>query len=136
MAFLVLSLSLSAQEEPQGYSDLSATEFYIQMEQHWDAVVLDVRLFSEYRKERIPGALLAEKKSRLIDLTDTLDKETPMFVYCEDAQRSRTVCGILTGELEFQHVYNLEGGLIEWKRHGLPVDTERIKRFQIRNLFE
>ena len=135
MALLLLSHTISAQEDQKGYTDLSPTEFYIRMEQQMDAVILDVRLFSEYRRERIPGALLAEKKSRLVELTDTLDKETPLFVYCEDAQRSRTVCGILTGELEFHHAYNLEGGLIEWKRHGLPMDTERIKRFQLRKLF-
>ena len=125
--FLTFSFSVFAQEEANRYENLDASEFYIKMESNPASVLLDVRLFSEYKEERIPGAILAEKKSKLIPLTDTINRKTPILVYCDDGERSQTVCKILTEEQGFQKVYNLENGLLEWKKRGLPVDKEEIK---------
>jgi len=122
-----VSFSAYAQEKGTKYKNLDASEFYIKMESNPASVVLDVRLFSEYKEERIPGAILAEKKSKLIPLTDTINRKTPILVYCDDGERSQTVCKILTEEQGFQKVYNLENGLLEWKKRGLPVDKEEIK---------
>ena len=122
-----VSFSAYAQDKGNRIKNLDASEFYIKMESNPASVVLDVRLFSEYKEERIPGAILAEKKSKLIPLTDTINRKTPILVYCDDGERSQTVCKILTEEQGFQKVYNLENGLLEWKKRGLPVDKEEIK---------
>ena len=120
--FVFVSLSAFAQDKGNRIKNLDASEFYIKMESNPASVVLDVRLISEYKKERIPGALIAEKKSKLIPLTDTINRETPILVYCDDGKRSQTVCKILVEEQGFQKVYNLKKGLLEWKKQGLPMD--------------
>ena len=117
-----VSFSAYAQEKGTKYKNLDASEFYIKMESNPASVVLDVRLFSDYKKDRIPGALIAEKKSKLIPLTDTINRKTPILVYCDDGERSQTVCEILVEEHGFHKVYNLKKGLLEWKRQGLPMD--------------
>lgn len=130
--FIVLSLIGFAQEESDTFESLNASEFYIKMETNPASVVLDVRLFSKYQEERIPGALLAEKKEKLIALTDTINRRAPILVYCDDGERSRTVCEILTKEQGFQDVYNLENGLDAWKNRKLPLDKESLNKKEIR----
>jgi rhodanese-related sulfurtransferase len=136
LIFISLPLFAEAQDEQKDYKNIGATEFYIQMQSHPNSLVLDVRLFSEYRQERIPGAVLAEKREKLVAVTDSVDKETPMFVYCDDGERSETVSEILTEELGFKNVYNLEKGLYAWKRKGLPIDDKKLKRNIIRRIFK
>ncbi|MGM0497349.1 MAG: rhodanese-like domain-containing protein [Bacteroidota bacterium] len=134
--FVAFSFSSYAQEGKNNYENLETSEFYIKMESDPSAVVLDVRITSEYKDERIPGALLAEKKEKLIALTDTIARETPMLVYCDDGERSRTVCKILTKEQDFQEVYNLKNGLIDWKKQGLPLDKEELENGEIERQFQ
>ena len=125
----------NSQKQKQ-YTSIKATEFYIKMNSAMDALVLDVRLFSEYREERIEGAILAEKKGKLLSLTDTIDKERPVLVYCSDGERSKTVCNILIREQNIYHVYNLKNGLQAWKRHGLPLDQEKLQPKILRKIFK
>jgi len=134
--YLFLSLGLTLVPFQRGFShlqdstawkNLSPETFYMRMHQTYHKVILDVRLFSEYRKERIPDAVLASRREELIKIIDTLDRDTPMFVYCEDGERSETVCKILNNEKNFQRVYNLRGGFYMWKKVGLPVDDKKIK---------
>jgi len=142
VCFFIILLSLESmgqlndKDSPQTYKSIEATEFYIKMNSSMDALVLDVRLFSEYREERIEGAVLAEKKDKLLRLTDSIDRERPVLVYCSDGDRSKTVCNILIREQNFQHVYNLKNGLRAWKRHGLPLDQEKLQPQIIRNIFK
>jgi rhodanese-related sulfurtransferase len=136
LLFIGIPFLIEAQNENGEYKNLGPSEFYIQMQTHPNSLVLDVRLFSEYRQERIPGAVLAEKREKLVSVTDSVDKETHIFVYCEDGQRSATVSKILTQELGFTNVYNLEKGLYAWKRKGLPIDDKKLKRNIIRRIFE
>lgn len=114
-------------QDSTAWENLSPETFYMRMHQTYHKVILDVRLFSEYRKERIPDAILASRREELISIVDTLDRDTPVFVYCEDGERSETVCKILTNEKNFQRVYNLRGGIYMWKKVGLPVDDKKIK---------
>jgi rhodanese-related sulfurtransferase len=55
-------------------------------------------------------------------LVDTLSKDTPIFVYCYDGDRSKTACKILTRQLNFSRVYNLKKGLEMWKKMDFPVE--------------
>ena len=131
------SLSAFAQANSDtAFANLSPEEFYIKMNRSYNKKILDVRLFSEYRQERIPGAVLASKREELIDIVDSLDRDLPLFVYCDDGQRSTTVCKILTNEKDFRNVYNLEEGLYMWKKVGLPIDDKKIKMSLWKRIFE
>lgn len=98
-------------------------DLYVQIETNPDALVLDTRIESEYAEERIPGARFAGKREKLDQLVDSLDKTTPVYIYCDYEDRSSSVCRILKKEKGFQNVYLLEGGYEMWKKVNLPVDT-------------
>ena len=48
------------------------------------------------------------------------DRSTPILVYCGSGTRSAFAAKTLE-ELGYEHVTNLDGGIVEWKRSGLPV---------------
>lgn len=105
----------------ESFTSIDAVDFQIGLQQHDNSVLIDVRTKREYRKERIHGSILAEKREELLVIADTLDKEQPVFVYCDEGDRSFSACIILT-DLGFKNVYNLERGLIDWKKQGYPLD--------------
>ena len=89
-------------------------------------LILDVRTPQEYSRE---GHL---KNARLIPI-DTLEakvseiaayKEKTVIVYCAVGGRSKKGAGILSGK-GFGKVYNMAGGIGEWKRLGF--ETEQSK---------
>jgi rhodanese-related sulfurtransferase len=126
----------SQESNDPSYQNLTAEEFYIEMNRAPEKMIIDVRLFSEYRKERITGAILASKREELVKIVDSLDRDMHLFVYCDDGQRSTTVCKILAHEKNFINVYNLEKGLYMWKKVGLPMDEEKIKVSLWKKLFD
>lgn len=108
------------------FTNLDPGEFYINLNLHDNKVVLDISTLKEYRRERIPGAILTENKEMLISVCDTLDIDQPLFVYCSDNYRSPSACRLLK-EKGFRNVFNLVGGLSEWKKSGYSTDRKRIR---------
>lgn len=108
------------------YTNLDADEFYLDIHTK-EVFLIDVRLFREFRAERINGAILAANKESLISLCKKLDKTTLIYVYCDENDRSVTAANILCTELGFKNVYNLRGGLNEWTKK-YPIDKSKIKR--------
>ena len=86
--------------------------------------VLDVREPNEYSGElgHIPG-------SRLVPLRELADrvgdlqafKSGPTIVVCRSGVRSTTAAAILEG-MGFEHVFNLQGGMVDWNDRRLPVE--------------
>jgi len=48
-----------------------------------------------------------------------LDKNKTYLIYCRSGSRSGRALDIMT-ELNFREVYNMLGGIIDWKADGLP----------------
>lgn len=83
------------------------------------AIILDVREDSEWNQQRIPGAIhisLAQLNSRLSELDHY--KELPIIAQCRSGRRSQSAQKILM-TAGFSKAYNLEGGLIAWRKAGL-----------------
>jgi glyoxylase-like metal-dependent hydrolase (beta-lactamase superfamily II)/rhodanese-related sulfurtransferase len=86
--------------------------------------ILDVREPQEYTGELghirgsvlIPLRELADRAGELIP-----HKSAPIIVVCRSGVRSTTAAAILSG-LGFEDVYNLQGGMIDWHDHGLPIE--------------
>ncbi len=130
--FLLFSQSTFSQTDQNGsFIKLDPNEFYIQMNLKENKVLFDVRTVREFKKERIPDALLAENSKALFSITDTLDLEQPLFIYCDDEARSSTACTFLI-ERGFKNVYLLKEGLIGWKMYDLQIDNSRIRWKKIR----
>jgi len=102
-------------------------EFYIQMHLHEYHLLIDVRTRIEYRISRIPGATLAENSIILYSLTDTLDRDTPLFFYCTIDTRSISAAKLIA-EKGFKNIYVLGPGFAGWKSAGKEVDRKNIKR--------
>ena len=107
--------------------NLSATDFEVWMQTYEIPLLIDTRTFKEFARERIPGAVLVESKSRLVEMADSLDLDRPIFLYCENDQRSPVACQVLC-EMGFRNVYNLKGGLIEWRLSGYRLDKRKIRK--------
>jgi sulfur dioxygenase len=87
-------------------------------------MLIDVREENEYRGElgHIAGAHLIPLKElpeRIGELGDAKGRD--IVAICRVGVRSATAAAILTG-LGFEHVWNLKGGMIEWKDARLPVE--------------
>ena len=85
-------------------------------------VILDARQEEEYRVSRIPGAIWIGykefEKDKVLDAVP--DKDTPLVVYCSIGVRSEKI-GEKLKEAGFTDVYNLYGGIFEWKNRGKTV---------------
>jgi len=128
LLFLCVTLInvVEAQDDTNiAYINLNAHDFYL-LSNQGDLVIIDVRLFKEYRKSRIAGALSAPNKEILLQICEKIEKDIPLFVYCDDGDRGNTACKILTDELKFTKVYHLNRGLTEWINKGYDLDNSKI----------
>ncbi len=84
-----------------------------------DAQWLDGRQPSERAETSLASAHipLGELTTRVSEL----DPDRPLLVFCRSGQRSAAAVQQLLDEHDFREVYNLEGGLLAWKRAGFPL---------------
>jgi rhodanese-related sulfurtransferase len=103
---------------------LSAVELRDRIASSDPPMLIDVREEDEYRGElgHIAGARLIPLKE-LPERTEELAnaKSSDIVAICRVGVRSATAAAILTG-LGFEHVWNLKGGMLEWKDAHLPVE--------------
>lgn len=93
----------------------------LQLINHQDALVLDIREANEYKEGHIPEARhlpLSKLKERLSELQKF--KSRPIIVYCRAGARSSSACALLKKN-GFATVHNLSGGLPAWQNANLPV---------------
>ncbi len=94
----------------------------LQLINHKDAIVLDVREADEFKTGRLLNAKhipLGKLRDRVGELERYRDK--PIIVVCRSGNRSATACSLL-GKEGFAQVYNLSGGIMAWQKAGLPVE--------------
>lgn len=95
----------------------------ISQEQWWEdvqndsnAVILDVRTEDEWNEGIIPGAINIDiyKGQGFIDALEELDKSKIYYVYCRSGVRSGNACNVMN-QLGFEKAYNLSGGIMQWQ---------------------
>ena len=94
----------------------------LQLINHKNALVLDVREDSEYKL----GHILNSRLIPLGKLTERVGeiekhKEQPVVVVCRSGSRSGTAC-VLLGKRGFKQAYNLSGGVTAWQKANLPLE--------------
>ncbi|MFA5529271.1 MAG: rhodanese-like domain-containing protein [Thiohalomonadaceae bacterium] len=110
-----------------GFNDLTPAEA-VQLINHENALVLDVREDNEYRDGHIVDSRhipLGALRKRMEELAAY--KDTPVVVSCRSGHRSASACGLLK-KGGFNRLYNLRGGMIAWQNAGLPVSKGTGKR--------
>jgi len=112
-------------EEETGISEIiqiSAEEVYVIITEEKDFLILDVRTIEEYSEGHIEGSKLipvSELGSRL----NELPQDKPIIVYCRSGNRSNTAANILI-ENGFKKIYDMGGGILEWKKNSFPLAVE------------
>ncbi|WP_457640097.1 rhodanese-like domain-containing protein [Persephonella sp.] len=102
------------------FTDVSAEEFKKLMKEK-DVIILDVRTPDEYAKDgHIKGAnLIPVQVFQYIYLAGLRGKK--VLVYCRSGNRSVSASQMLE-KMGIKNVYNLKGGIIEWKSKGFDVE--------------
>ncbi len=110
------------------FTNINSDDFNLLIETT-EVLIIDVRLLREFRKERINNSVLASGREALQQLLEEIDKSINIMIYCEEGDRSLIASEIVCNELKFKNVYNLEDGIIQWKKRGYPLDRKRINTF-------
>ena len=117
----ILIMCLLVACRPLVTTTLNAELFEEQLNKTDNPQLVDVRTLAEYAVEHISGAILIDvRKENFVDQIEQLDRSRPVFVYCRRGIRSLEAATILERN-KFHVVYNLEGGIIEWKDKGKRV---------------
>lgn len=105
----------------RGIRDVESVEA-LQLINHKNALVLDVREESEYQSGHIlnakwiPLGKLAERVGELERY-----REQPIVVVCRSGNRSTSACALL-GKKGFTQAVNLSGGVMAWGKSNLPLE--------------
>ncbi|MCB0700033.1 MAG: rhodanese-like domain-containing protein [Chitinophagales bacterium] len=87
--------------------------------------ILDVRTPGEYNEGFIENAINVDWNGGGFDAyVAKLDKNKPVMVYCLAGGRSGAAASRLK-ELGFKEVYDLAGGMMQWKAAGMPVTNKK-----------
>ncbi|TFH39133.1 MAG: redoxin domain-containing protein [Bacteroidia bacterium] len=113
--------SVSGQSEP--ITQLDSKELY-HLLMEGSPTLLDVRTRGEYANGHIEGAgqlnyYAFDFRPKLL----LLPKDKPLYLYCNTGYRSQKAAEFLADN-GYQHVHNLQYGIMEWDLHDLPVITE------------
>ncbi len=96
--------------------DLSQVEWCSRLEKDNESVIIDVRTPEEYFEGHIQNSILIDitKTEAFIKKLNSLDKSGPYYVYCRSGQRSAKACYLME-QLGIKRIFNLVGGILEWK---------------------
>ncbi len=91
------------------------------MNNHSDALVLDIRTTADFKNGHIKGA----KNVPLSDFAGSVDalkadKSEPVLIYCNSGNTVSRAIKLLK-KAGFEKVNNLEGGIAAWKEANMPL---------------
>jgi len=86
-------------------------------------VLLDSREKPEYDVSHIPGSIWVGYNNFSTQPIEKLPKDKPIVVYCSVGYRSEKI-GEKLEEMGFEQVYNLYGGIFEWKHQDFDIVNE------------
>ena len=109
------------------YLSLEPYDFQLQYLRTDSARLIDVREFFEYKGNRIKDAVNIPSSGNIEFSVDTIDKNYALFFYCSSGFRSKRISELFY-EKGFRKLYNLEGGIVAWKRDGFPVEKGKVRR--------
>jgi len=98
---------------------MTSPELHAELKSNMPPLVIDVRSPKEFAHDgHIAGAWLLPL-STLSEYIKTLPSHRPLVFVCRYGARSSVACEMLQNE-GFDKLYNLKGGMLGWRRTGLP----------------
>lgn len=115
-------LLFSLQTFSQSGATISVIDFDKGIHQN-NIQLLDVRTQKEYNSGHLKNSFLADwtDKKTFQERVQSLDKSKPVYTYCLSGGRSNAAAKWLRLN-GFKEVYNLDGGIVAWKRSRKPVE--------------
>lgn len=103
---------------------LAPQAFIKQAKADTTSIILDVRTPGEYKEEHLAGALQLDfLNSETFDAgIKLLDKSHTYYVYCRSGKRSHNAC--IKMKKQGLKVFDMEGGILNWKKLGMPTTKE------------
>ncbi len=120
---LLFTLALfSCQETKEGKIEMITPEqVYNAVHSDSSIQLVDVRTVEEYSVSHLQNAQnICVTNDDFEKKVAGLDKNKPVYVYCQKGGRSARAAEILK-ELGFTKVYDLEGGIENWEEQSLPL---------------
>ena len=139
---IALAASVSAIEIPKGKTgndfvaeakahvqSISQEEAKRIMNTDDNAVLLDIRSFAEFKKDGwIPGRTVMPHGMVVLEIRKIIpNKDVPIIVYSKKDKKSAMVVYQLK-QFGYENVRFLDGGILVWKRKGLPTTTSGISK--------
>ena len=123
--FIVISIPLAAQPaDSTKCRSVGPEDFLTLMRFEEKAVIIDVRMPVEFRKERIENSVNIPVSKTEKKISAAAGYESVLLIYCTTGYRSIRVASKYY-DLGYHNVYNLEGGIEAWKKKGLTVIKKR-----------
>lgn len=103
---------------------LAPQAFIKQAKADTTSIILDVRTPGEYKEEHLAGARQLDfLNSEAFDAgIKLLDKSHTYYVYCRSGKRSHNAC--IKMKKQGLKVFDMEGGILNWKKLGMPTTKE------------
>jgi rhodanese-related sulfurtransferase len=121
---LVMLIKAELDHQANKGSFLSPSSAIRLMNNHEDALVLDVRTAADFKAGHIKGAKnipLSSLDSAIAGMSE--DKNKPILVYCNSGNTVNRAIKALR-KAGFEQVNNLEGGIAAWKEANLPLSKK------------
>lgn len=97
-----------------------APESFDSLKNKKSLTILDTRSPEEYKVSHIKDAEFINYEKFEINQFHQADKEKPIIIYCSVGYRSERIGEKLLAQ-GYKNVYNLYGGIFQWKNEGYPV---------------
>ena len=111
--------ALFGRKKSDNWASINPNDLQERLKTDKQLFVLDVRSAQEFEKDgRIVGAHLIPLPT-LAASSSELPKDHTIVCVCRSGGRSRAACDLLAKQ-GFTQIINLDGGMIAWKRAGLP----------------
>ncbi|MEL6941951.1 MAG: rhodanese-like domain-containing protein, partial [Bacteroidota bacterium] len=125
--FIFLAISLTHYTQAQIFENITVLEADSIIKANVDNeifTIMDVRTPAEYKRDHLENAYQRNfYDDDFKEQMDSLAKKRIYLLYCQSGNRSGQSFNFMK-DLGFEHVYNMIGGISEWKAKGLPVTTE------------
>jgi len=121
---LLLVCNVMHAQRGLGYKIVGVSDFYALINEKNNEVIIDTRGEGAFENRRIVGAINVGNMEKLKAFCDTIDKDTPLLVYCDVGTKSRYVCKYLVDH-DFVKVYNLKGGIVKWANAEYPIEEKK-----------
>jgi rhodanese-related sulfurtransferase len=108
----------------QNLKDITVNEAYSLIQnnsENQNFIILDIRTKDEYQSGHIQNSMMIDfYLDTFENELNKLDKNKTYLIYCRTGRRTGLTLDIME-ELDFLEVYNMAGGITQWKTNGYPV---------------